>query len=142
MPRVLNGEPRQSFAAHRSFRFDGGGLMNGEAYEAENQRFYDQYLAGTLDGPEGDKVPNITPHRDDGIGKWDQDDLAWFLQSGELPDGDYTGGLMTAVIDHATAKLTDADRRMLDKAAGKLAGGSLCRIESHLESFDASGEEK
>jgi mono/diheme cytochrome c family protein len=69
-----------------------------------------RYLAGARDGPEGDKVPNITPDRDDGIGRWDADDLAWFLESGELPGGDYTGGLMTEVVDNATAKLTAADR--------------------------------
>jgi mono/diheme cytochrome c family protein len=67
-------------------------------------------LAGTLEGPEGDKVPNITPNRDSGIGRWDADELAWFLESGELPDGDYTGGLMTEVVDNATARLTVADR--------------------------------
>lgn len=72
-----------------------------------------QHLAGTVAGPEGDKVPNITPHRDDGIGKWDADDLDWFLESGELPNGDYTGGLMVDVVDHATSKLTRADRRAM-----------------------------
>ena len=69
-----------------------------------------RHLAGTRDGPDGDKVPNITPDRDDGIGRWDADDLGWFLESGELPDGDYTGGLMTEVVDNATSGLTAADR--------------------------------
>lgn len=69
-----------------------------------------RHLAGARDGPEGDKVPNITPDRDDGIGKWDAEDLGWFLESGELPDGDYTGGLMTEVVDNATSRLTVADR--------------------------------
>ena len=69
-----------------------------------------RHLAGTRDGPDGDKIPNITPDREDGIGKSDADDLGWFLESGELPDGDYTGGLMTEVVDNATSRLTAADR--------------------------------
>jgi len=69
-----------------------------------------RYLAGTDTGPEGDPVPNITPDRTDGIGRWDADDLGWFLESGELPDGDYIGGQMVAVIDQNTARLTPADR--------------------------------
>jgi len=70
----------------------------------------DRYLAGSKEGPEGEGVPNITPYRGDGLGKWDADDLAYFLESGELPDGDYTGSLMTEVIDNSTSRLTDADR--------------------------------
>ena len=72
-----------------------------------------RYLSGTRQGPEGDKVPNITPHRNDGLGKWDADDLEYFLESGELPDGDYTGSLMTEVVDNATSKLTPGDRRAM-----------------------------
>jgi mono/diheme cytochrome c family protein len=70
----------------------------------------DRYLAGTREGPDGEAVPNITPHRETGIGKWDADDLGYFLESGERPDGDYTGGLMSEVIDNTTARLTAADR--------------------------------
>lgn len=70
----------------------------------------ERYLAGTREGPDGDPVPNITPHRDQGVGKWDADDLGWFLESGELPDGDYTGGMMSEVIDNTTSRLTASDR--------------------------------
>jgi mono/diheme cytochrome c family protein len=70
----------------------------------------ERYLAGTREGPDGSSVPNITPHRDAGIGKWDADDLGYFLESGELPDGDYTGGLMSEVVDNTTSRLTPADR--------------------------------
>ena len=72
-----------------------------------------RYLAGSKDGPEGESVPNITPYRGDGIGKWDADDLEYFLESGELPDGDYTGSLMTEVIDNGTSRLTTTDRRAM-----------------------------
>jgi len=73
----------------------------------------ERYLAGTRQGPEGEKVPNITPDRDDGLGKWDSDDLEYFLESGELPDGDYTGGLMTEVVENTTSKLTPDDRQAM-----------------------------
>lgn len=72
-----------------------------------------RYLAGTPDGPDGDPVPNITPHRGQGIGKWSTDDLDYFLETGELPDGDYTGDAMVEVIDNATSRLTPADRRAI-----------------------------
>jgi mono/diheme cytochrome c family protein len=73
----------------------------------------DRMLAGTETGPDGKSVPNITPHREHGIGKWRARDLAWFLQTGEYPDGDYVGGAMTPVVDHATSKLTPQDRQAM-----------------------------
>lgn len=72
-----------------------------------------RYLAGTDSGPDGDPVPNITQDQDDGIGRWDADDLGWFLETGELPDGDYVGGQMVEVVDQSTARLTPADRRAM-----------------------------
>ncbi|MCB1790534.1 MAG: c-type cytochrome [Gammaproteobacteria bacterium] len=69
-----------------------------------------RYLGGNADGPEGDKVPNITPDRKAGIGKWSADDLAYFLETGALPDGDYTGSTMAEVVDNTTSKLTRDDR--------------------------------
>ena len=71
------------------------------------------YLAGAKDGPEGESVPNITPDRGDGLGKWGADELEYFLESGELPNGDYAGSLMTEVIDNSTSRLTKADRRAM-----------------------------
>ena len=67
-------------------------------------------LAGTASGPEGKKVPNITPHPEDGIGKWRESDITFFLKTGFLPDGDVAGGAMTEVIDEATSHLSDTDR--------------------------------
>ena len=72
-----------------------------------------RYLTGTDRGPEGERVPNITPDRADGIGKWDADDLAYFLETGQLPDGDYTGSLMADVVDNTTSRLRVADRRAM-----------------------------
>lgn len=72
-----------------------------------------RYLGGTADGPEGEAVPNITPNRAHGIGKWSLDDLEYFLETGALPDGDYTGSLMSEVVDNTTARLSAADRKVV-----------------------------
>lgn len=69
----------------------------------------DMYLAGTPDGPEGDVVPNITPHPTTGIGKWSDGDLKLMFSAGLLPDGDVAGGSMAEVIEKSTSKLTEAD---------------------------------
>ena len=46
--------------------------------------------------PEGEGwVPNITQK---GIGDWSEADIAYFLETGQLPDGDSVGGLMVRVI--------------------------------------------
>ncbi len=71
---------------------------------------YDQELAGNPDGPDETKIPNITPDRKDGIGKWSASDIEYFLDIGMLPDGDFVGSTMGAVIDHNTSKLTKDDR--------------------------------
>ena len=69
----------------------------------------DMLLAGTETGPTGDPVPNITPDPETGIGGWSERDLAFFLQAGMTPSGDFAGGEMSEVI-RGTAELTDEDR--------------------------------
>ena len=88
----------------------------GECHSARNASGAvraDRELAGNPDGPEGEKVPNITPHRDDGLGKWSASDLADLLEIGMYPDGDFVGGSMSPVIDHNTSRLTPEDRRAM-----------------------------
>ena len=68
-------------------------------------------LAGAELGDE--RIPNITPHRSDGIGRWSVSDIEYFLDIGMLPDGDFTGGSMGAVIEDNTTHLTPADRRAM-----------------------------
>ncbi len=70
----------------------------------------DRALAGNLQGPDGKKVPNITPRKEDGIGGWSETDLTFFFKTGFLPDGDVAGGAMEDVIRQTTSKLTDEDR--------------------------------
>ena len=67
------------------------------------------FLAGTLDGPEGVRVPNITPDTQTGIGSWSQSDIINFLQTGSMPDFDNVQGLMEEVIQHGLKDLSRAD---------------------------------
>jgi mono/diheme cytochrome c family protein len=59
----------------------------------------DLYLAGAKDGPLGEKVPNITPDKETGIGEWSRDDIAHLLLTGTKPDLDNVQGLMAEVIE-------------------------------------------
>ena len=75
----------------------------------DNSRF----LAGNPKGPEDEAMPNVTPDRDTGIGKWSAEEIAEYLGSGNKPDGDVAGGLMAEVIEGTLAgykDLTKADR--------------------------------
>ena len=69
-----------------------------------------RWLGGTTDGPDGERVPNITPDRDTGIGTWPAADIAFLLDIGMLPDGDVVGGSMYPVVEDGTAALPAADR--------------------------------
>jgi mono/diheme cytochrome c family protein len=66
-------------------------------------------FAGTASGPEGKAIPNITPDRRTGIGKWSRRDVAEYLRTGAQPDGDYAGSLMAEVIDEGLQHLTPED---------------------------------
>jgi mono/diheme cytochrome c family protein len=70
-------------------------------------------LSGTTDGPEGEKVPNITPDPDTGIGTWSTTDVVRVLRTGQLPDGDFVGSVMGEVVETSTSRMTDADRRAI-----------------------------
>jgi mono/diheme cytochrome c family protein len=70
-------------------------------------------LSGNPDGPDGKKVPGITQDRETGIGRWSVGDIAFFLEIGMLPDGDFAGGAMSEVIDDNTGHLTGADRHAI-----------------------------
>jgi mono/diheme cytochrome c family protein len=69
-----------------------------------------QALVGTTAGPDGKAVPGITQHDKRGIGGWSKGDIAYFLDSGLLPDGDFIGGSMAEVIEYSASHWTDADR--------------------------------
>ena len=65
--------------------------------------------AGTRNGPEGEVIPNITPDKKTGIGRWSKDDLSYYLETGGKPDGDYAGSLMAEVIDNGLRFLSKQD---------------------------------
>ena len=74
----------------------------------DNSRF----LAGNAKGPEDAEVPNITPDKATGL-TWTVEQIADYLGSGNKPDGDVAGSLMSEVIQGTTAgykDLTKADR--------------------------------
>jgi mono/diheme cytochrome c family protein len=79
-----------------------------------------RFLAGNPKGkgPEGSAVPNITPDRATGIGDWSEEQITDYLETGNKPDGDVSGGLMMEVIQGTSAgykDLTKADRQAIAK---------------------------
>jgi mono/diheme cytochrome c family protein len=80
----------------------------------DNSRF----LGGNPTGPEGEAMPNITPDPETGIGKWSEEEIADYLETGNKPDGDVAGGLMAEVIEGNLAGykiMTKADRLAIAK---------------------------
>jgi len=67
------------------------------------------HLAGTKQGPEGGIVPNITPDKETGIGKWPDSDLKALFSMGMLPDGDFVGGGMAEFVTNTSSKWTKQD---------------------------------
>lgn len=79
-----------------------------------------RFLAGNAKGkgPEGSAVPNITPDRETGLGSWTEEQITDYLETGNKPDGDVSGGLMMEVIQGSSAgykDLTKADRQAIAK---------------------------
>jgi mono/diheme cytochrome c family protein len=72
----------------------------------------DAFLAGTPDGPDGKRVPDITQDKQNGIGNWTEDDIVGVLTDGHTPDFDVVGGAMGEVVKD-TARLTEDDRRAI-----------------------------
>jgi mono/diheme cytochrome c family protein len=71
-----------------------------------------RFLGGARSGPGGKPVPNITPDRDTGIGKWSEEDIVTVLKDGQLPDFDFVGGAMAEIVRN-TSRLDDSDRRAI-----------------------------
>ncbi|OAF19779.1 cytochrome c [Bradyrhizobium neotropicale] len=109
----MDGKPFAPEAAQSAQWNRGAYLVNsfGHCAECHSPR---NILGGIISGerfaggpnPEGEGwVPNITQKR---LGDWSAKDIAYFLKTGELPDGDSAGGAMTRVIKN-TSLLSDAD---------------------------------
>jgi mono/diheme cytochrome c family protein len=71
----------------------------------------DLWLSGGPN-PDGEgKIPNITPGTD-GLGGWSESDIAYYLESGFMPDFDTVGGSMVEVQENM-ARLPDSDRKAI-----------------------------
>jgi mono/diheme cytochrome c family protein len=68
-----------------------------------------QRFAGGPDPDGKGFVPNITQK---GISDWNEKDIAYFLESGQTPDGDSAGGSMVSVIRNIS-QLSEADRNAI-----------------------------
>jgi mono/diheme cytochrome c family protein len=68
-----------------------------------------QRFAGGPDPDGKGFVPNITQK---GISDWSEKDIAYFLESGQTPDGDSAGGSMASVIRNIS-QLSEADRNAI-----------------------------
>jgi mono/diheme cytochrome c family protein len=68
-----------------------------------------QRFAGGPDPDGKGWVPNITQK---GISDWGEKDIAYFLESGQTPDGDSAGGSMVSVIRNIS-QLSEADRNAI-----------------------------
>lgn len=66
--------------------------------------------AGTDADAHGEAVPNITPDRETGIGKWSDGDFKSLFTLGMLPDTDFVGSAMAEVVDRTTSRWTAEDR--------------------------------
>jgi len=69
-----------------------------------------QHLAGTKEGPGGEIMPNITPDKETGIGKWPDADLKALFSIGMLPDGDFVGGGMGEFVTNTSSRWTKEDQ--------------------------------
>jgi mono/diheme cytochrome c family protein len=110
----MDGKPFVPEPAHSPSWNRGAYLVNslGHCAECHSPR---NFLGGIVankrfaggPNPEGEGwVPNITPK---GIGDWSEKDIAYFLQTGEMPEGDAAGGAMARVIKN-TSQLSPEDR--------------------------------
>ena len=110
----MDGKPFTPDAARSASWNRGAYLVNGPGHCAECHSPRNllggivaaQRFAGGPN-PEGEGwVPNITPK---GIGDWSAKDIAYFLDTGSMPDGDSAGGSMARVIRN-TSQLPAGDR--------------------------------
>lgn len=108
-PGAFSADPKQSPLLQR-----GAYLVEalGHCGECHTSRNFlggpkrERALAGTAKGPDGDRVPNLTPTR---LKKWDDGELKIFLQTGLTPEGDVAAETMGEVIRNTTSQLTAED---------------------------------
>ncbi len=110
----MDGKPLMPDAVRSSSWNRGAYLVNGLGHCAEchsPRNFLGGIIAAQRfaggPNPEGEGwVPNITQK---GLAEWSAKDIAYFLETGQMPDGDSAGGLMARVIKN-TSQLSPEDR--------------------------------
>ena len=110
----VDGKPFVPDTTHSARWNRGAYLVNGLGHCAEchsPRNFLGGIIAAQRfaggPNPEGEGwVPNITQR---GLGEWSVNDFAYFLETGDLPDGDNAGGSMARVIRN-TSQLPAEDR--------------------------------
>lgn len=115
-PGVFQPQPDRSAAWNRGAYLVTAVAHCGECHTPRNfLGGFEESLryAGNSVGVDGDTVPNITPDKKTGIGKWSQGNLTEYLDTGMTPDGDYAGGAMAEEIDNSTSHLTPKDRQAI-----------------------------
>ena len=58
-------------------------------------------------------VPNISPDKKTGIGRWSKDDLVYYFETGTTLSGDSSGGKMAGIIDDSLSQLPASDRKAI-----------------------------
>jgi mono/diheme cytochrome c family protein len=109
-----DGKPFTPDAAHSPRWNRGAYLVNGLGHCAEchsPRNFLGGIIAAQRfaggPNPEGEGwVPNVTQK---GLAEWSEKDIAYFLETGEMPDGDTAGSSMARVIRN-TSQLSPDDR--------------------------------
>jgi len=110
----MDGRPYTADASHSASWNRGAYLVNGLGHCAECHSPRN-FLGGIVEAqrfaggpnPEGEGwVPNITQK---GLAEWSAKDIAYFLETGQTPDGDTAGGAMVRVIRN-TSQLPPEDR--------------------------------
>jgi mono/diheme cytochrome c family protein len=110
----MDGKPFAPDPARSASWNRGAYLVNGLGHCAECHSPRN-FLGGIVEAqrfaggpnPEGEGwVPNITQK---GLGEWSAKDIAYFLETGQTPDGDTAGGSMARVIRN-TSQLSAEDR--------------------------------
>ena len=68
-----------------------------------------QALSGTAQGPDGQRVPNITPEPRTGIGGWQKSELVELFRTGRTPEETKVKGAMRETVEDGLKYLSDAD---------------------------------
>lgn len=66
-------------------------------------------MLGNEQGPEGENVPPLLDVSKLAFGSWSEEDIAFALEIGMTPEGDFLGGSMSHVLENTTGKMTAED---------------------------------